>query len=76
MRGVYSHITPRMRAELKAALQELWEASLHKRALISDRSAVGVFGRPTARPRPVAVNLRSVLASIMHGVLFIFLGSV
>jgi len=43
MRGVYSHITPRMRAELKAALQELWEASLHKRALISDRSAVGVL---------------------------------
>ena len=27
MRGVYSHITPGMRAELKAGLQEWWEHS-------------------------------------------------
>jgi integrase len=43
MRGVYSHITPRMRVELKTGLQELWEASLHERALLAERSAVAVL---------------------------------
>jgi len=43
MRGVYSHITPRMRDELKARLQELWEASLHERARLAPRSAVAVL---------------------------------
>jgi hypothetical protein len=43
MRGVYSHITPRMRAELNTGLQELWEASLHERALLAERSAVAVL---------------------------------
>jgi len=45
MRGVYSHITPGMRAELKAALQELWEASLHERSQIAARSAVAILDR-------------------------------
>jgi hypothetical protein len=31
MRGVYTHITPRMRGELRDGLQELWTASLHER---------------------------------------------
>jgi hypothetical protein len=31
MRGVYSHITPGMRAELTTGLQELWEESLSQR---------------------------------------------
>lgn len=44
MRGIYSHITPRMRAELKARLQELWEASLHERTLLAERSSVAVLG--------------------------------
>jgi hypothetical protein len=45
MRGVYSHITPRMRAELRDGLQELWEASLHERAQLAERSAVAVLDR-------------------------------
>jgi len=32
-----------MRAELKAGLQELWEASLHERALLAERSAVAIL---------------------------------
>ena len=43
MRGVYTHITPRMRAELRAGLQELWEASLFQRAKLARRSAVAVL---------------------------------
>jgi integrase len=43
MRGVYSHITPGMRVELKAGLQELWEASLHKRSRLAARSAVAIL---------------------------------
>jgi integrase len=43
MRGVYSHITSRMRADLTAGLQELWEASLNERARISVRSPVPVL---------------------------------
>lgn len=42
MRGVYAHITPRMRAELRDSLQELWEASLYERALLSEHSVVSV----------------------------------
>jgi hypothetical protein len=42
MRGVHSHITPGMRAELKAGLQELWEASLLERSRLAERSAVAV----------------------------------
>jgi hypothetical protein len=42
MRGVYSHVTPGMRADLVAGLQELWEASLNERARISRRSPVRV----------------------------------
>ena len=43
MRGVYSHITSRMRAQLRDGLQELWEASLNERALLAERSAVVVL---------------------------------
>jgi hypothetical protein len=43
MRGVYSHITPGMRADLVAGLQELWETSLDERACISRRSPVQVL---------------------------------
>lgn len=49
MRGVYAHITPRMRAELRDGLQELWEASLHERALLAERSAVNVLDGILAR---------------------------
>ncbi len=40
MRGVYSHITPGMRENLVAGLQELWEASLRERARTSATSPV------------------------------------
>ncbi len=43
IRGVYSHVTPGMRDEAKAGLQELWEASLHERARLARRSAVPVL---------------------------------
>ncbi len=43
MRGVYSHITPAMRAGLRAGLQELWERSLHERSRLAQRSPVAVL---------------------------------
>jgi hypothetical protein len=43
MHGVYSHITPGMRAELKTGSQELWERSLHERSRLAARSAVTVL---------------------------------
>ena len=62
MRGVYAHITPQMRAELRDSLQELWEASLHERAQLAERSAVAVLdGLLTGRKRSTA-KIRSHLA--------------
>jgi len=43
MRGVYSHVSPRMRADLVAALQNLWETSLTERVKLAPRSAVGIL---------------------------------
>ena len=40
MRGVYAHVSERMRKGLVTALQELWEESLEQRAQIDPRSAV------------------------------------
>jgi hypothetical protein len=40
MRGIYSHITPGMRAELTAGLQQLWEESLRQRSGLSPTSAI------------------------------------
>ena len=40
MHGVYGHVSPAMRADLKAALQQRWEASLRERARLSPRSTV------------------------------------
>jgi hypothetical protein len=55
MRGVYSHITPGMRAELKAGLQQLWEESLRQRASLAQTSAVAVLDELLAAQRqPVA----------------------
>ena len=39
-RGVYGHVSPAMRAELKAALQARWEDSLRQRAALPSASAV------------------------------------
>jgi hypothetical protein len=43
MRGVYSHVSLRMRADLVACLQRLWETSLAERAALAPRSAVGAL---------------------------------
>jgi hypothetical protein len=40
MRGVYSHVSPRMRQNLVAGLQQLWEESLADRTKLSPRSSV------------------------------------
>lgn len=45
MRGVYSHITPGMRTELKAGLEHLWRASIYERSQISNRSASMMLDR-------------------------------
>jgi hypothetical protein len=43
MRGVYSHASDVMRAELKAALQKRWAVSLRDRARLAHRSIVPVL---------------------------------
>jgi hypothetical protein len=40
MRGIYSHVSPAMRADLKAALQERWQDALRERSQISPHSSV------------------------------------
>jgi hypothetical protein len=40
MRGLYTHVSPRMRDDLIAALQARWEKSLRERASIDPRSPV------------------------------------
>jgi integrase len=43
MHGVYGHVSPTMRANLKAALQARWETSLRERARLSPHSAVSTL---------------------------------
>jgi hypothetical protein len=43
MHGVYGHVSPAMRAELKDALQERWHSSLGDRARIGLHSTVPVL---------------------------------
>lgn len=40
IRGVYSHVSPTMRTDLVAALQERWQAALRARVQIAPRSSV------------------------------------
>jgi integrase len=62
MRGVYGHVSPAMREELKAALQARWEESLRQRAALSPVSAVPVLNRLLAGVRPINKAVRSRLA--------------
>ena len=62
MRGVYGHVSPAMRAELKAALQARWEDSLRERAALSPVSAVPLLNRLLAGIRPASKSVRSRLA--------------
>ncbi len=68
MHGVYGHVSPGMRAELAAALQERWEASLRERAQLSPRSSVPVLDRLLAAQREAPTKIGSQLApKIGHG---------
>jgi hypothetical protein len=40
MHGIYGHVSPAMRANLKAALQERWENSLRERVKLTPHSKV------------------------------------
>jgi hypothetical protein len=51
MRAVYGHVSPAMRADLKAALQLRFEASLLARAQLSPRSMVPVLDKLLAAQR-------------------------
>jgi hypothetical protein len=57
MRGVYGHVSPTMRAELKAALQARWEGSLHERARLCPRSIVPTLDKLLQGWRQVSVGV-------------------
>lgn len=59
MRGVYSHVTTGMRAELTAGLQELWEQSLQERARLAPSSAVAALDELLAEQRQPVAETRS-----------------
>jgi hypothetical protein len=65
MRGVYGHVSPAMREELKAALQARWEESLRQRAALSPVSAVPLLNRLLVGVHPAAKPTRSRLAPKM-----------
>src|SRR5512135_2746041 len=62
MRGVYGHVSPAMREELKAALQARWEDSLHQRAALSLASGVQLLNRLLAGIRPIGNAVHHRLA--------------
>jgi len=62
MRGVYGHVSPAMRDELKAALQARWENSLRQRAALSPVSAVPLLNQLLAAIQPASEPVRSRLA--------------
>jgi len=62
MRGVYAHITPCMRAELRDALQGAWETSLDERARRAECPAVAVLDGILARRGAAASKIGSYLA--------------
>jgi hypothetical protein len=63
MRGVYGHVSPAMREELKAALQARWEDSLSQCAVLSPVSAVPLLSRLLADIQSVRIPARSRLVS-------------
>lgn len=67
MRGLYAHVTDRMRAELIHALQNRWEESLEERAAIHPRSPVPILDelltplrteKPSTRQSPTSRKTR------------------
>jgi hypothetical protein len=61
IRGVYGHVSPAMRADLKAALQERWEDGLGERERLPTRSVVPVLDTLLAAERTVAGKIGSRL---------------
>jgi len=62
MHGVYGHVSPTMRADLKAALQDRWEASLRERVRLNAHSAVPALDALLAGERCGPSKIRSNLA--------------
>jgi hypothetical protein len=62
MHGVYGHVSPAMRASLKAALQERWETSLRERARLSQRSIVPALDSLLTAQRQAPSKIGSRLA--------------
>lgn len=65
MHGVYGHVSPAMRTDLTAALQERWETSLRERARLNARSNVPVLdalltAATPSRPRVLGPNRRKL----------------
>jgi hypothetical protein len=59
MHGVYGHVSPAMRADLKAALQARWERSLRERAQLCPRSIVPTLDALLAVYRQAPAKIRS-----------------
>jgi hypothetical protein len=62
MHGVYGHVSPAMRADVKAALQECWDVALRERARLSPRSLVPVLDGLLAAQRTGSSKIGSRLA--------------
>jgi hypothetical protein len=63
MRGVYGHVSPAMREELKAAIQARWEQPLSQRTALSPVSAVPMLNGLLANIQPATKPARSRFAS-------------
>ena len=62
MRGVYGHVSPAMREEIKEALQARWEESLRQRSRLATGSAVPLLGQLLLGIRPAGTPARSHMA--------------
>jgi hypothetical protein len=62
MHGVYGHVSPAMRADLKAALEARWKRSLRERAQLRPRSIVSRLDALLAAYRQAPTKIRSQLA--------------
>ena len=64
MRGVYTHVSDAMRAELKDALQARWTASLRARAAIDPHSPVPLLDELLAPYREIRSKMISQIPPI------------
>jgi hypothetical protein len=62
MHGVYGHVSPAMRTDLKAALQARWEDSLRDRVQLCPHSIVPTLDALLAAHRQASAKIRSQLA--------------